>query len=91
MVSYRKIRHLRDGETPRPMPRMKRRPLASIYALFEPGRERIWLMIGLAYGSETATPRPFNVFSTRQAVSNPHMGSRHLRVAPAGRVTDSDL
>lgn len=71
MVGYWKIRHPRDGETLRPMPRMKRRALASIYALSEPGRERIWLMTQRAYGSETATPRPINVFIARQVVSKP--------------------
>ena len=48
--------------------------LASVYALSKFDQERLCLMIGRAYGIPTVAMRFFNVFGTRQALSNPYTG-----------------
>ena len=48
--------------------------LASVYALSKFDQERLCLMIGRAYGFPTIALRFFNVFGTRQALSNPYTG-----------------
>jgi dTDP-L-rhamnose 4-epimerase len=48
--------------------------LASVYALSKFDQERLCLMIGRAYGIPTVALRFFNVFGTRQALSNPYTG-----------------
>ena len=48
--------------------------LASVYALSKFDQERLCLMIGRAYGIPTTALRFFNVFGTRQALSNPYTG-----------------
>ena len=48
--------------------------LASVYALSKYDQERLSLMIGAAYGIPTVALRFFNVFGTRQALSNPYTG-----------------
>jgi dTDP-L-rhamnose 4-epimerase len=48
--------------------------LASVYALSKFDQERLCLMIGGAYGIPTVALRFFNVFGTRQALSNPYTG-----------------
>src|SRR5690606_37240685 len=55
-------------------PETKRPSLASIYALSKYDQERMCLMTGRAYGIPTAALRFFNVFGTRQALSNPYTG-----------------
>jgi dTDP-L-rhamnose 4-epimerase len=52
----------------------KRPTLTSIYALSKYSQERMCLMIGRAYGIPTVALRFFNVFGTRQALSNPYTG-----------------
>jgi dTDP-L-rhamnose 4-epimerase len=52
----------------------KRPSLASVYALSKYDQERLCLMIGRAYGIPTVALRFFNVFGTRQALSNPYTG-----------------
>jgi dTDP-L-rhamnose 4-epimerase len=66
----------RDGEllTPVPTPESKRPALSSIYALSKYDQERMCLLIGRAYGIPTVALRFFNVFGTRQALSNPYTG-----------------
>jgi dTDP-L-rhamnose 4-epimerase len=59
---------------PVPTPEEKTPDLASIYALSKYAQERMCLMIGEAYGIETAALRLFNVFGSRQALSNPYTG-----------------
>jgi dTDP-L-rhamnose 4-epimerase len=59
---------------PTPTPESKRPSLASIYALSKYAQERMCLMIGEAYGIPTATLRLFNVFGSRQSLSNPYTG-----------------
>ncbi|HYC05569.1 MAG TPA: NAD-dependent epimerase/dehydratase family protein [Azospirillaceae bacterium] len=60
--------------TPLPTPEEKRPALASIYALGKYVQERQCLLIGNAYGIPTAAMRFFNVYGTRQALSNPYTG-----------------
>jgi dTDP-L-rhamnose 4-epimerase len=59
---------------PAPTPEDKRPSLRSIYALNKYGQERMCLLIGEAYGIPTIALRFFNVFGTRQALSNPYTG-----------------
>jgi dTDP-L-rhamnose 4-epimerase len=60
--------------TPIPTPESKQPTLASVYALSKYDQERMCLMIGRAYGIPTVALRFFNVFGTRQALSNPYTG-----------------
>ena len=59
---------------PVPTPEHKRPDLASVYALTKYAQERMCLMVGEAYGFETVALRLFNVFGSRQALSNPYTG-----------------
>lgn len=65
-----------DGQPliPLPTPETKTPSLASVYALGKYDQERMCLMVGQAYGIPTAALRFFNVFGTRQALSNPYTG-----------------
>jgi dTDP-L-rhamnose 4-epimerase len=60
--------------TPMPTPESKQPTLASVYALSKYDQERLCLMIGRAYALPTVALRFFNVFGTRQALSNPYTG-----------------
>jgi dTDP-L-rhamnose 4-epimerase len=55
-------------------PEDKAPDLASVYALAKYAQERICLIVGQAYGIETVALRLFNVFGSRQALSNPYTG-----------------
>lgn len=81
----RRIEQLRAGDwevrdnrgevlAPVPTPETKLPSLASVYALSKFDQERMCLMIGRAYGIPTTALRFFNVFGTRQALSNPYTG-----------------
>jgi len=59
---------------PVPTPETKKPSLASVYALSKYDQERMCLMIGRAYNIPTVAMRFFNVFGTRQALSNPYTG-----------------
>jgi dTDP-L-rhamnose 4-epimerase len=48
--------------------------LPSVYALSKYDQERLCLTIGRAYGIPTLALRFFNVYGTRQALSNPYTG-----------------
>ncbi len=65
-----------DGEAviPAPTPESKRPVLASVYALSKYDQERLCLMIGDAYNIPATALRFFNVYGTRQALSNPYTG-----------------
>jgi dTDP-L-rhamnose 4-epimerase len=63
-----------EALTPVPTPETKPPTLASVYALSKYDQERMSLMIGRAYGIPTVALRFFNVFGTRQALSNPYTG-----------------
>jgi dTDP-L-rhamnose 4-epimerase len=60
--------------TPSPTPESKQPALASVYALSKFDQERMSLMAGRAYGIATVALRFFNVYGTRQALSNPYTG-----------------
>jgi dTDP-L-rhamnose 4-epimerase len=59
---------------PVPTPETKTPDLASVYALSKYAQERMCLMVGEAYGIATVALRLFNVFGSRQALSNPYTG-----------------
>ncbi len=65
-----------DGERLHPVPTPEDKPpaLASVYALNKFDQERLCLMVGQAYGIPTVALRFFNVYGTRQALSNPYTG-----------------
>jgi len=60
--------------TPAPTPESKPPSLRSIYALSKFDQERMCLLIGEAYRIPTVALRFFNVYGTRQALSNPYTG-----------------
>lgn len=81
----RELAQLRAGEwevrnargevlAPVPTPESKPPSLASVYALSKFDQERLCLMIGQAYGMAATALRFFNVYGTRQALSNPYTG-----------------
>jgi dTDP-L-rhamnose 4-epimerase len=59
---------------PVPTPEAKQPTLASVYALSKYDQERMSLIVGRAYGIPTVAMRFFNVYGTRQALSNPYTG-----------------
>jgi dTDP-L-rhamnose 4-epimerase len=59
---------------PVPTPETKRPALASVYALGKYAQERMCLIWGRAYGVPVTALRFFNVYGTRQALSNPYTG-----------------
>jgi dTDP-L-rhamnose 4-epimerase len=65
-----------DGRPLEPIPTPESKPpaLSSVYALSKFDQERLALMVGHAYGIPTVALRFFNVFGTRQALSNPYTG-----------------
>jgi dTDP-L-rhamnose 4-epimerase len=84
-ASERNLEQLRGGEwepraadgavlRPVPTPESKRPDLASVYALSKYDQERLCLLTGRAYGIPTVALRFFNVYGTRQALSNPYTG-----------------
>lgn len=60
--------------TAAPTPEEKPPALASVYALSKYVQERLALIIGEAYHLPTAALRFFNVYGSRQALSNPYTG-----------------
>jgi dTDP-L-rhamnose 4-epimerase len=65
-----------NGEvlTPLPTSESKSPCLASVYALSKYDQERMCLITGRAYNIPTVALRFFNVYGTRQALSNPYTG-----------------
>ncbi|MDX5346667.1 MAG: NAD-dependent epimerase/dehydratase family protein [Hymenobacteraceae bacterium] len=59
---------------PVPTPESKTPTLSSVYALSKYDQERLCLMTGRAYNIPTVAMRFFNVYGTRQALSNPYTG-----------------
>lgn len=66
--------HAGEILSPIPTPEWKEPSLASVYALSKYDQELMSLMVGRAYGIPTVALRFFNVFGTRQALSNPYTG-----------------
>jgi dTDP-L-rhamnose 4-epimerase len=65
-----------DGAPLVPVPTDESKPpaLSSLYALSKYDQERMCLMIGRAYDIPAVALRFFNVYGTRQALSNPYTG-----------------
>jgi dTDP-L-rhamnose 4-epimerase len=59
---------------PLPTPESKQPDLASVYALSKYDQERLCLIFGAAYDVPVVALRLFNVYGTRQALSNPYTG-----------------
>ena len=59
---------------PIPTPETKPPSLSSVYALSKYDQEQMCLMVGRAYQIPTIALRFFNVYGTRQALSNPYTG-----------------
>jgi dTDP-L-rhamnose 4-epimerase len=59
---------------PVPTPESKTPSLSSIYALSKFDQEKMCLLCGRAYNIPTVALRFFNVYGTRQALSNPYTG-----------------
>jgi dTDP-L-rhamnose 4-epimerase len=68
--------HGRDGSILEPMPTPESKPpnLTSVYALTKYDQEQLCLITGRAYNIPTVALRLFNVFGTRQSLSNPYTG-----------------
>ena len=66
----------KDGAalTPLPTPEDKQPAPSSVYALSKLDQEKLALIIGHAYGVPTVALRFFNIYGTRQALSNPYTG-----------------
>jgi dTDP-L-rhamnose 4-epimerase len=81
---------LDGGETLRPVPTHEgKTPVpTSVYALSKLDQEKLCLIVGQAYGIPTTALRFFNIYGTRQALSNPYTGvlaifaSRYLNRKP---------
>jgi dTDP-L-rhamnose 4-epimerase len=79
-----------NGEKLEPVPtsELKQPVLGSVYALSKYDQEQMSLMIGRAYNIPVVALRFFNVYGTRQALSNPYTGvlaifaSRYLNEKP---------
>jgi dTDP-L-rhamnose 4-epimerase len=59
---------------PAPTPEEKPPALASVYALSKYDQERLCLITARAYGFSATALRFFNIYGTRQALSNPYTG-----------------
>lgn len=74
--------------TPVATPETKMASPSSVYALSKLDQERLCLIVGQAYGIPTVALRFFNIYGTRQALSNPYTGvlaifaSRYLNRRP---------
>ena len=65
-----------QGQKLQPVPTSESKTpcLSSVYALSKYDQERLCLMVGRAYNIPTVAMRFFNVYGTRQALSNPYTG-----------------
>lgn len=65
-----------DGIVLEPVPTPESKPLApgTIYAVTKRDHEEMFLIVGRALGIPTAALRLFNVYGSRQALSNPYAG-----------------
>jgi len=64
------------GRTADPMPTNEDKPLypTSIYAISKRDHEEMFLTVGRAYNIPTVALRYFNIYGSRQALSNPYTG-----------------
>jgi dTDP-L-rhamnose 4-epimerase len=69
------VRDARGEElVPQPTPETKTPVPTSVYALSKYDQERLALIVGAAYDIPTVALRFFNIYGTRQALSNPYTG-----------------
>lgn len=70
------VREAGTGEplTPVPTPETKCPSLPSVYAISKYHQERMCMAVGRAYNIDSVGLRFFNIFGTRQALSNPYTG-----------------
>ena len=68
------LRHGGEVLQPLPTPETKQVSPSSVYALSKLDQERLCLIVGQAYGIPTVALRFFNIYGTRQALSNPYTG-----------------
>ncbi|HLM53690.1 MAG TPA: SDR family NAD(P)-dependent oxidoreductase [Pseudoxanthomonas sp.] len=68
------LRHSGEVLQPLPTPETKQVSPSSVYALSKLDQERLCLIVGQAYGIPTVALRFFNIYGTRQALSNPYTG-----------------
>jgi dTDP-L-rhamnose 4-epimerase len=68
--------HDPEGKTLEPVPTDEDKPLSptSVYAINKRDQEEMCLRVGAAYGIPTTALRLFNVYGSRQALSNPYTG-----------------
>lgn len=66
--------HEREELLPMPTPETKVPSPSSVYALSKYDQERLCLLVGAAYNIPTTALRFFNIYGTRQALSNPYTG-----------------
>lgn len=77
-----------EALAPLPTPETKQPVPTSVYALSKLDQERLALIVGGAYDIPTVALRFFNIYGTRQALSNPYTGvlaifaSRYLNRRP---------
>lgn len=66
----------REGRALRPVPTPETKPLlpTSVYAVGKRDHEELFLSVGAAYRIPTVALRYFNVYGSRQALSNPYTG-----------------
>ena len=64
------------GNQVRPLPTDEEKPLhsTSVYAVTKKSEEEMCLLLGQAYGLPTVALRYFNVYGSRQSLSNPYTG-----------------
>lgn len=80
--------HTGQNLHPLPTPETKTPSPSSVYALSKYDQEKLCLIVGHAYGIPTVALRFFNIYGTRQALSNPYTGvlaifsSRYLNDKP---------
>jgi dTDP-L-rhamnose 4-epimerase len=64
------------GTEAKPIPTSEDKPLfpSSVYAITKQDQEQFCLVVGRAYGIPTVALRYFNIYGTRQSLSNPYTG-----------------
>jgi dTDP-L-rhamnose 4-epimerase len=67
--------HVSEPLVPVPTPESKTPALASVYALSKYDQERMAIIVGNSYHIPVVALRFFNVYGTRQALSNPYTGA----------------
>ncbi len=68
------LQYKQEALRPVATPESKTASPSSVYALSKFDQERLCLMVGAAYNIPTTALRFFNIYGTRQALSNPYTG-----------------